>query len=43
MVQKVAVKHEFESGPRNTMTVKLCKTLSINPALNGYLSRIREG
>ena len=36
MVQKVAVKREFEA----------CgdwKTLSVNPALNGYLFRIRAG
>ena len=32
MVQKVAVKREFEAA-----------TLSVNPAVNRYLFRIREG
>ena len=35
MVQKVAVKRKFEASD--------WKTLSVNPAVNGYLLRIREG
>ena len=39
MVQKVAVKREFETGLRHTETGKL----SVNPAVNGYLYRIKAG
>ena len=39
MVQKVAVKREFEAGLHNATTGKL----SVNPAVNGYLCRIRKG
>ena len=38
MVQKNVVKREFEAGLRHATTGKL----SINPAVNGYLFRIRE-
>ena len=40
MVQKVAVSREFEARLRHAVTGK---TLSVNPAENGYLFRIREG
>ena len=40
MVQKVAVKHEFEAGFCHVTTRK---TLSVNQAVNGYLFRIRKG
>ena len=33
MVQKVAIKHEFEAGLHYAKTGKL----SVNPAVNGYL------
>ena len=39
MVQKVAVKREFEAELRHATTGKL----SVNPAVNGYFFRIREG
>ena len=39
MVQKVAVKRKFQAGLCHATTGKL----SINPAVNGYLFRIREG
>ena len=39
MVQKVAVKHEFEAGLRHATTGKL----SVNSAVNVYLFRIRDG
>ena len=39
MVQKIAVKREFEAGLRRATTGKL----SVNPAVNGYLFRIRKG
>ena len=39
MVQKVAVRREFEAGLRHATTAKL----SNNPAVNGYLFRIRGG
>ena len=39
MVQKVAVKWKFEAGLRHVTIGKL----SVNPAVNGYLFRIREG
>ena len=39
MVQKVAVLREFEDRLRHAETGKL----SVNPAENGYLFRIREG
>ena len=39
MVQKVAVSREFEARLRYAAT----ETLSVNPAENGYLFRIREG
>ena len=38
MVQKVAVKRKFEAGLSHAATGKL----SVNPAVNGYLFRIRE-
>ena len=44
MVQKVAVSHEFEARLHHVATA--CgdwKTLSVNPAENGYLFLIREG
>ena len=34
MVQKVAIKREFEAGLRH---VTIVKALSVNPAVNGYL------
>ena len=40
MVQKVAVSREFEARLRHAATEKI---LSVNPAENGYLFRIREG
>ena len=40
MVQKVAVSSEFEARLRFSATEK---NLSVNPAENGYLFRIREG
>ena len=40
MVQKVVLSCEFEARLRNAATGK---TLSVNPAENGYLFRIREG
>ena len=39
MVQKEAVKPEFQVRLRHAMTEKL----SINPVVNGYLFPIREG
>ena len=39
MVQEVAVKRDFEAGLRHATTGKL----SVNPEVNGYLFRIREG
>ena len=39
MVQKVAAKPEFEARLRHEATGKL----SLNPAVNGYLFRIKEG
>ena len=39
MVQKVAVKREFVAGHRHAATGKF----SVNPAVSGYLFRIREG
>ena len=39
MVQKVAASREFEARLRHVATGKL----SVNPAENGYLFRIREG
>ena len=39
MVQKVAVSREFKARLRHAGTGKL----SVNPAENGYLFRIREG
>ena len=39
MVQEVAVKREFEARLRHAAPGKL----SVNPAVNGYLFRIREG
>ena len=39
MVQKMAVKREFEAGLRHATTGKL----SVNPAVIGYLFRIWEG
>ena len=39
MVQKVAVSLEFEARMHHAATGKL----SVNPAENGYLFRIREG
>ena len=39
MVQKVAVSREFEAWLRHAAIGKL----SVNPAENGYLFRIREG
>ena len=39
MVQKVTVKREFEAGLRNAATGKI----SVHPAVNGYLFRIRVG
>ena len=39
MVQKIVVKREFEAGLRHARTGKL----PINPAVNGYLFRIRKG
>ena len=41
MVQNVAVKHEFEAGLYHETTETL--SLSVSPAVNGYLFRIREG
>ena len=38
MVQKVTVKREFVALLRHVVTGKL----SVNPAVNGYLFRIRE-
>ena len=40
IAQKVAVSREFEARLRHAATGKL---LSVNPAVNGYLFRIREG
>ena len=37
MVQKVAVKREFEAGLRHTWSGKLCQ-----PTVNVYIFRIRE-
>ena len=39
MVQKVTVLREFEARLRHAATGKL----SLKPAVNGYLFRIREG
>ena len=39
MVQKVTVGRESEAGLHHAMTGKL----SVNPAVNGYLFRIRAG
>ena len=38
MVQKVTIKREFEALLHHVATGKL----SVNPAVNGYLFRIRE-
>ena len=40
MAQKVAVSREFEARLRHAA---IGKTLPVNPALNGYPFRIREG
>ena len=40
MVQKVAVKGEFEAGLSHAASGK---TLSVDLAINGYLFRISEG
>ena len=40
MVHKVAIKREFEAGLGHATTAK---NLPVNPAVNGYLFRIREG
>ena len=39
MVEDVTVNHEFEAGLHHATTGKL----SVNPAVNGYLFRIRKG
>ena len=39
MMQNVAVKREFEAGLRHATTGKP----TVNPAVNEYLFRIREG
>ena len=39
MMQKVAVKREFEAGLRYMTTGKMF----VNPAVNEYLFRLREG
>ena len=40
IVQKVAISHEFRGS---ALPCGDWKTLSVNPAVNGYLFRIREG
>ena len=40
MVQKVDEGGQFEAGPRYPTTGK---SLSVSPAVNGYLFRIRKG